>query len=64
MGLSTSSWGQKFDSKFSTSLWSRYNDVEKQDKERLGAQTPSEKISETTELEVTETSVGDSSDAD
>jgi hypothetical protein len=64
MGLSTSSWGQKFDSKFSTSLWSRHNDAEKQGKERLGAQTSSEKISENTEFEATETSVGDSSNAD
>lgn len=62
--LSSSSWGQKSDSRFGTSLCSRNNDVKEQDKEKLGDQTSNEKMYKTTQLGITEISIVGSSDAD
>jgi hypothetical protein len=61
---SSSSWGQKFDSKFGTSVCSRNKDVKEEGKEGLGAQTSNEKIYKTTEFEITEISVVGSSHAE
>jgi hypothetical protein len=62
--VSCSSWGQKFESNFRTSLCSRNNDVKEQDKEKLGDQTSNEKICKTTQFGATEILVVGSSDAE
>ena len=61
--LSSSSWGQKFESNFRTSLCSRNNDVKEQDKEMLGDQTSNEKIYKTIQFGITEKSEVGSSNA-
>jgi hypothetical protein len=61
--FSSSSWGQKVDSKLS-SLWSRNNGLKEQDKEKLGDQTSNEKIYKTAEFGITEISVVGSSNAE